>query len=117
MHMHARRRIMQQCTCMPGGGSCSNAHACQAEDRLHRRGQRAAVNVTLLLAHAPPTAPPRNGEGTEAAGGKSGGGGGGGGGGGDALQAVAAFDARHYQSLRQSERGVRHVTPQESRVR
>ena len=112
----------------------------QAEDRLHRRGQRAAVNVTLLLAHAPPPAATSGsgggkadkgsgggGKGGGSGGGKGGCGGGGGGGKGSgkgggggggavkggglrALQAAAAFDARHYQSLRQSERAVRRVT-------
>ena len=68
----------------------------QAEDRCHRKGQRNAVNVTILLAHAV----------------RGGGGGGEGGGGAVAAAQLAAcrFDSRHAAALRQSERAVRRVT-------
>ena len=67
----------------------------QAEDRLHRRGQRAAVQSTLLLA-APPPAADAGADATEA--------------GSAAMAAAARFDARHSRTLRAAERCVRRVT-------
>lgn len=90
----------------------------QAEDRCHRKGQRAAVNVTILLAHA-------TDGGAESLDGSA-----------DATPDGAAeasssvrsrlasqvaacrFDARHAAGLKQSERAVRRVTdgPQSKRA-
>ena len=56
----------------------------QAEDRCHRKGQRSAVNVTVLLAHTSAES--------------------------DAFAATAEFDARHASILKQSERVVGRVT-------